>query len=368
MVKTCIIELSAAATLLDEAELATLGGELDDLFSSYPRRDVDVNVSIAELEALLSLPLWKHRSELYSVWIATEIIQALADHDIEIHHDHGVIEFPFTPTDIATIHSASQPFKLVSERRDALVLPPGEIRTKGRTKGVQPDHELWTTDHGRDVCPLVVEVKHHKQADTAEFVAALQDYARSLPSAQVYLASHGSVGHTMEQLDREVSSRCNSIAYLTASNLAQRKELRSAVRRCVGEPVDFWHRSAGERASDTILAVDVSDSMLDIIRSEAMESFLAKAIAMELPERIAAVTDVIVGSWDATKAGYQSLMRNLRGTTGLEGVVKQLLQNHVRVLLLTDDEGSATLGNLVTSEHEAQAMAPEGLRVIVCTK
>ena len=153
------------------------------------------DVSMADLESVLSLPIWKKRYELYSVWIATEIIRALEGHDVKIHHDNGRMDFGFHETEVATVRSSPGPFRLVSERRVPLAKPKG----KGRTAGVQPDHGLWKVEGSEDVCHLAVEVKHYKKEARGKFVDVFEDYARAIPDGEVYLVNHGPTGRAIQR-------------------------------------------------------------------------------------------------------------------------------------------------------------------------
>ena len=70
-----------------------LGRRLQDEYARYPRKKIGARIGIAELLSYLSLPIWQKRHELYAVWIATEIVNALPDHVCEIQHQEGKIVF-----------------------------------------------------------------------------------------------------------------------------------------------------------------------------------------------------------------------------------------------------------------------------------
>jgi hypothetical protein len=79
----------ARAQALPPATKKELGKRLQDLFARYPRRKFGARLNLADLQSYLSLPIWQKRYELYAVWIATEIVNALPDHICEIHHENG---------------------------------------------------------------------------------------------------------------------------------------------------------------------------------------------------------------------------------------------------------------------------------------
>jgi hypothetical protein len=257
-----VVVLSAASRL-PESELTTIGKDLDAITDRFPMRAVQVDVAIGDLESLLSLPLWEKRFDLYSAWIATEIIRALKGHDVEIHHDQGRLAFAFKETTLATIRSSPDAFKLISERRIPLANPRGE----GRKGGVQPDHGLWTTNDGSEVCKMVIEVKHYKNSSKAKFVAVFEDYARALPDGDIYLVNHGPVGAAVSDVSRTLRDRCKAIGHLTSSNSESRGELASAVRKCVGEPMPRWPAPTQPLNLSKALLIDVSGSMSATMRS-----------------------------------------------------------------------------------------------------
>jgi hypothetical protein len=64
--RTLVVSLSAAATLLPSKELEPLGEQLNQLLSLFPTRTMNFHRSFRDLESVLSLPIWKQRYELYS--------------------------------------------------------------------------------------------------------------------------------------------------------------------------------------------------------------------------------------------------------------------------------------------------------------
>jgi hypothetical protein len=360
--RTLIVALSASAFHLDAPDLKALGLELEQFLSKYPSRPFEIDVSIADLESVLSLPIWKQRNELYSVWIGTEIIRALKGHNIELHHDNGRIEFAFHETLIATIHSSSGPFTLISERRRPLLNP----LSKDRREGVQPDHSLWTKVSGHEVCKMAVEVKHFKAPAKGKFISVFEDYARSFPDGNVYLVNHGPTGELVYKVSSDISDRCYSIDNLTASNSEGREELAEAVRRCVGEPLLSWPQSTSTVDSQTVLALDVSASMKQLFQSPSVEAFIVEVVAAERPRELVGVDTAIVGQWPATRAGYVALLHSGGGSTDLGESIRVLLLGADRVVLITDQEGTQSLVGLTCETHEAGGRAPANLLVLVC--
>jgi hypothetical protein len=360
--RTFVIAISAAAQL-DTVELSSLGTEISAFMDDFPLKPFEASVSVNDLDSVLSLPIWKKRYELYSVWIATEVIRALRGHEIQLHHDHGRIEFAFRETLIATILSSPGPFTLISEKRVPLDHPRGE----GRKAGVQPDHALWTVQQGHDECRLVVEVKHYKRAATRKFVDVFEDYARAFPAAQIYLVNHGPTGRAVYDVSNPLGRRCHSIERLTSSNHEARQKLAKAVRECVGEPIQNWPRSSENADSATVLMLDVSASMRDRLRTSALEAFVKDIAQTEHPRELVAVDTAIVGSWAVTQAGFQNLLRAGGGSTALSQPMHLLLQSAGRIVVVTDQDGLDTLGEFVFTVPSTQSAAPPGIFVRVCT-
>jgi hypothetical protein len=360
--RTFVVGLSGAATRLSPDDLKSLGRDLDRITDRYPMRPFEADVSLPDLESVLSLPIWKKRYELYSVWIATEIIRALEGHDVSLHHDNGRIAFAFHETLVATIHSSPGPFTLVSERRSPLENPQG----KGRTANVQPDHGLWTTEFASDVCRMAVEVKHYKRSARGPWIDVFEDYARAFPSGSVYLVNHGPVGNAVYDVSNTVSDRCFAIDRLTPFNYESREIFANAVRGCVGQPIVRSKHAAGKIDSDNVLLLDVSASMRPHLRSAAMQAFVRSILATDGPAQLVAVDEAMIGSWPSTEAGFAELLQVGGGNTDLNPSIRGLLQEYKAVVVITDSDGEAGMRAGSIETHPAQAGAPENIRIIVC--
>jgi len=326
--RTLIQALSAAAHF-SKAALKALGQQLDAVTDRYPQRPFDVTVSLGDLESVLSLPIWKKRYELYSVWIATEIVRALDEHDVEIHHDNGKIAFGFRQTLIATVRTSPGPFKLISERRSPLQDPRG----KGRKAGIQPDHGLWTGSDP-EVCRMAIEVKHYKASANQKFLEVFEDYARALSDGHIYLVNHGPTSDIVDKVPRQLRDRCHSIPNLTPSNLAARQELGDAVRQCVGRPITPWPNSAQGFDAATALAFDISGSMGSQMRSSAMKEFVRTLAMLVRPQKLVAIDTKIVSEWPTTEAGFAQILDSRGGDTELGPPVSELLESFERVVVV----------------------------------
>jgi hypothetical protein len=309
--------------------------QLKGAFAALPRRRVQVHATLAQLESILSLPVWKKRHELYSVWIATEIVAALHGHDCELHHEGGMIEFAFRQTLVATVHTSDPVTQLISERRVPLEHPRGE----GRIANVQPDYGLWQSPiKGTETCGVVIEVKHYKKAAPRRFQDVLEDYARAFQSARIVLVNHGPMRSVTDELPRQVRDRCTAIERLTVSNAEGRSKLAQIVRAYVGEPA-FPAVVSIAVPSDAAIAIDVSSSMLQRFgQSELTELFGAYSPS----DPIALIDDQLVDMVEIHELP-QRLASLQGGGTNLAGPIHDLLTTSDNVIVITDDEGAQQL-------------------------
>lgn len=352
--RSFVVALSASATLLSPDELDRLGSWLDNFIDQFPVRPAQVDLTISDLQSLLSLPIWQRRYELYSVWIATEAVRALKEHDVEIHHENGKIAFAFKKTNVATVHSSPGPFIIFSERREPIADPEGE----GRKESVQPDHTIWTTDDGIEECRMVIEVKHYKRSAKQSFLSVFHDYAKAFPKAQIYLVSHGPTGKVVDSVSTLVKNRCHAIPHLTADNESGRLGLANAVRACVGAPIR-WDNQPQEANPAVLLVIDVSGSMKSLLRSVPMQEYIEQMVTLERPVQLVAVDNKIIGKWPATRAGLVNLLQSGGGFTELGRPVQMLLQTATRLIVITDRDGQNTLPDKEIYLHPFSPPTPE---------
>jgi hypothetical protein len=321
----------AYSKALQGAAKQGLGRRLNEIFSRYPRKRIGARIALSDLKSYLSLPIWQKRHELYAVWIATEIVNALPSHLCELHHDAGKIVFAFRETLVATVTSAWPPVRLISEHREPLSAPVG----KGRTSHVQPDYGLWREQDGTKRCGLIVEVKHYKRSAPSSFSDVLTDYSRAFPKASVYLVNHGPIGDVTSSLPNDLRTRCHSIENLTAFDVLARERLQRAVQQYVGEPwVAIGKRGAGQ--SDTVLAVDVSGSMSSYFGKPDLLHIIREIVDDRCDH--AALIDVSVRALMPLNRLPEALTSMNGVDTKLSDPIRALLDTFGRVLVVTDDD------------------------------
>jgi hypothetical protein len=350
-----VVYLSRYETL-DDAARQQLSQRLTEQLGSYPRRRLGVRAQLPTLERILSLPLWQRRHELYAVWIATELVSALDDHECEIHHDNESITFSFSETVVATIHTTRPKVRLYSERRSPLTAPIG----RGRKDHVQPDYSFWRGRSDRETCGLVIEVKHYKRGAPERFREVLVDYARAHRQAGVILVSHGPARESFHDGDSDVRGRCSVLSELVTSHLERRAELRKRVRGYVGDPV--VPKPSQRDGYATLIAVDISSSMQKALDADGIIELL-RSLAEHAGQPVALIDTEIRVICQLAEAG-DALRRTPRGETHLLPSVVDLLDEYPRILLITDNEGSNELGGLKLAHRESRLVGATSVEIL----
>lgn len=327
-----------------EKQLA-FGAELQRTYAAFGRRRFSSTVDVRFLERILSLPAWKKRYEFYGVWVATQIVDAIEDHQVIINHDNGVLRFAFSETRLADITSSRPLLSLYSERRSPLSAPVG----KTRKKTAQPDFSMWTRDSKDAACLLVVEVKHYKKESTANFGAALVDYAKAHPKAKIVLVNYGPATGDYAGLWGADKERCTVLGNFNPDIPAKPSTFRELVRSIVGEPVS--HASPGTAlGTSKAIAIDVSASMSSILASnwfwglvgvpeyEGLEFFL--------------VDREVRGKVEQKHLQDWICRERLGPSTSLLAPIVELLETYETVPLVTDEDGFTSLASLHISPIE----------------
>lgn len=330
--------------MLDEAARVAFARNLAAEYAVYPRRRIGVRIDLPELERILSLPLWQKRHELYAVWLATEIVSALADHEIELHHEDGAITFAFRETVVATVRSSWPTVKLYAERRSPLAAPIGH----GRSANVQPDYSLWRDSGGSETCGLVIEVKHYKRHST-RFREVMVDYARAHRDAKVVLVSHGPAREHFFDVDADVRDRCQAIGELTASHHAAREKLRTLVKEYVKAPI-----SRGMCVASAVV-IDISLSMASVLDSDDFPTLLLGLVSDDRIDTV--LVDNQIRLRRPLTSALSAVRTTPRGTsTDLRGSTLALLDEHPVVLVVTDAEGLYGLDGLIMERLRSESI------------
>lgn len=307
-----------------------LAGEVDRFLAPVPRRIEIVECTLGVLIEFLELPIWKRRYEFYAAWVGARLVAACEGHAVEVFHDNGAITLPFKETRLAHVRSSSPELFLIAEKRTDLASPP----SGQRTGAVQPDYAFWQTDP-IETCRLVVEVKHYKKGAARAWKGVFEDYAAAHPHATVLIVNYGPPGASIGLVPVGIADRCRLIGDLRPGNEEALGQLEAWVRHTVGTaPHAGLH--------DTMILLDVSSSMP--YRPSQVQDVLRHVAATHRATKVGVANTALLESWEADADGIALASHYApSGATDLDPVIRTLLEEFGKVVLVTDDEGRGLL-------------------------
>lgn len=165
--------------------------KLDKLVRRIQYKEEYIEKNKEVWEEFLKLPVWKHRYEVYSIWIFTRIMKEIPNEYVEYHVEDGVLNFPFSGACLASATINSVTYDIWTElRTKAIVKPVG----KGRPKSIQPDYSIVCGDSDNIMDTIMtIECKQYKRSNTCNFSSALIDYTHNRPMATAYLVDYGEI-------------------------------------------------------------------------------------------------------------------------------------------------------------------------------
>lgn len=165
--------------------------KLDKMIQSIQYKEEYVEKYKRTLKEFLMLPVWKHRYEVYSIWIFTRIMKEIPNKCVKYHVKGGVLSFPFSGACLASATLNSVTYDIWTELRTrAIVKPVG----KGRTKNIQPDCSIVCGDPKNIMDSIMaIECKQYKKSSTYNFSNALIDYTHNRPMATAHLVDYGEI-------------------------------------------------------------------------------------------------------------------------------------------------------------------------------
>ena len=232
-----LLAIRIAARRPDSAAVvAVLVTELDDIIPRIRRIARDQDEIVRRLTDILNLPVWKKRSAVYAVWVASQTWQALKERwwfNFHLHED--TLSFAFSGVHLATLSNPRSGDVLAwwTELRTAATgLPSGH-----RSKGIQPDYRIRRAPFSApDADVLIVEVKQYKQSSTDNFSAALEDYAFACQKAGVLLANYGPISpRVLEALPKQYRGRTVAAAFVRPDRKDNCLAFHAQVRHFVGD-------------------------------------------------------------------------------------------------------------------------------------
>lgn len=195
--------------------------QIDKILENVPYTKRDVESTEKLLKEFLNLPVWKHRYEIYSAWISTQIMNVLGYENLEFFVVDQTLSFPFSKSILSIAKNYSPEVQVWTELRTPLINPIG----KGRSKGIQPDYSLLTDPTDKDTqvrsTILIIECKQYLKASRTNFYNAIFDYARGCPNANVLLVNYGPADNSiLNKLEASIRDRVYIIGNMKPGSLS----------------------------------------------------------------------------------------------------------------------------------------------------
>ncbi len=202
--------------------------KLDDIWRRVPKLPITQDRLASVLWAVLSLPFWQMRHELYSTWVFTQILEALGCLPVRIHVLNGSLKFSFSGSHLATVDLAPPRLHVWAEMRSPLTNP----RSKKRTGGIQPDYSLVTDPiTAPEASILEIECKQYLKPSATNFSDALTDYAKGRPNAVIVLVNYGGVTDSiLDRVDPEVRHRTHMVGHLHPGSAGAKDQFNTLLR------------------------------------------------------------------------------------------------------------------------------------------
>jgi hypothetical protein len=219
----------------DTARMAQVLHKVDALLPEFDDDAGSASALARVLEDILDLPVWKHRHEVYAVWLGAQIHRGLsqAGWRFRFHLVEDRLEFAFRGVHLATLlrHDSEPELYWWTELRSEHA----DLPNAHRTTGIQPDYRIRRAPlSAPDPDVLVLEAKQHLRSANREFREAIEDYAHACPQAGVLLANHGPCGKTlMAQVAPEASRRALARGNVHPGDMDNVEQLRDDVARVV---------------------------------------------------------------------------------------------------------------------------------------
>lgn len=300
------------------------------------------NQILKELVELLKLPIWKKRYELYAAWILTVIDEIFSEYPHEIHHQNGKLLLTFSETHLATIKTEKGDMLLLSEVRSPVDKPEGI----SRKSNIQPDYSIYLHNSKPENCIVVIEVKQYRKSSSSNFKAALNDYTKGLPIAQVFLVNYGTVASKMNLATPERSHFYGQIKPSSSQVEIFKEKVKSFLPRPTPNGPKEFSMDDLNLPIDHLL-VDISNSL----NIKEYKDFLKKVINAILSRvkiyHLVAVDVTIRKEWfDPSASNIQELL-SLSFNEGTR--FTHLIPDHGNVMILTDDDGVKDMESAGTS-------------------
>lgn len=174
-----------------EKEQARYRMKLDKIIQRIQYKEEEIEKHKRVWKEFLTLPVWKHRHEVYSIWIFTQIMKEIPNKFVKYHVKDGVLSFPFSGACLASATLNSVTYDIWTELRTEAIV---KLVGKGRTKNIQPDYSIVCGDPKSIMDSIMtIECKQYKKSSTYNFSRALIDYTHNRPMATAHLVDYGEI-------------------------------------------------------------------------------------------------------------------------------------------------------------------------------
>lgn len=250
----------------DENQVQRICARVDEILPNFDSGGDEIEILVKSLEGVLDLPVWKHRHEVYAVWLGAQIHRALkaAGWHFRFHVKDDCLEFSFRGVHLATlVRREIEPelYWWTELRTQHSDLPSG-----ARTEGIQPDYRVRRSplsDKNTDL--LVVEAKQHLRSNNKEFREAIEDYTHACPNAGVLLANYGPCSDTlMAKIAESTRRRSSATGYLNPSNSEAVEDFHGEINRVIDCALDNKIEHAFSNVFEVTLAWGAEPHDLDL--------------------------------------------------------------------------------------------------------
>lgn len=270
---------------------------LSDVLSELPLKKVWVQKTTKELLDVLRLPVWKHRHELYSVWVGTRMLKVVRRCASEVHFlpEDGVLSFEFGGSRLATYNSRGKQHDVWAELRSALL-----GKSPKRKREIQPDFRVLRVDLSKSANAqtiYVLECKHYLRASTRNFSQAANDYARSCQDAVVHVVNHGVTDESrlLAAVNPTLRIRARFLGNATPDDEASISSLDDAIQDALfpASSVNSFPACSATEQKSTLLGLE---GYARLIWDDSLED-------MDLALRIVGSQGEVIESVDYTRKG-----------------------------------------------------------------
>lgn len=189
--------LDSQNNMMREQVAEEVANELKDILSKIPVLKYTKEEIVKSIEEFLELPIWKHRYELYSAWVCTQIVGSLKDYNIEYKLYNGKLSFSFGGSHIASVANSNPELQIWAELRTEWKNN-SEKERKSRGNHIQPDYSIGVDPiYQIESTLVVVECKQYKNPSRKNFSEALEDYAEGRPNSNVILVNYGRISKNL---------------------------------------------------------------------------------------------------------------------------------------------------------------------------